>query len=435
MNRSPNFLSGSAAFLALGMTATTLAPIVISAPAFAATFTDIRTHWARPFIEPLGAENIITGYPGNKFNPNDPVTRAQVTAMLRQAFVNNKNIQLSNQFDIAAAENFINYTYEDGRTSRTRLRSTDKLTRAQVLVAITKGLGLEPTNAPEEVLNNFTDASKIPDYAVDSITAATEHGLVVSYPNVAYISPAKIATRADVAAFMYQALVHEGAFSPLSSRVQASRYIVEGTVDDNQASVPYNNPNNSTGGYNQTRQNEQYRIAQGTLINVRYLQSDKVVVAPGETLNMTLLVADDIRNSKGEVLIPRDSQIQGQVVPRYSGSQFLGGQFVAQRVVVGNRTYNNVNLTSQLVTGQKPNDVSQQTLQNSAISAAAQVLLGRVTGGRINPGNILGSVLSGQIPNPQQQTTNQLTIIDPETDLRLTFGNDFYVNGVASSTR
>jgi hypothetical protein len=432
MNRSPNFLSGSAAFLALGMTASAIAPIVMTAPAFAATFSDIRTHWARPFIEPLAAENILTAYSGSKFNPNDPVTRAQANTMLRQAFATNK-VQLSNPFDIAAAENFLNYTYADGSSSRTRLRSTDKVTRTQVLVAITRGLGLQPSNAPEEILKNFTDAAQVPDYAVDNIAAATENGLVVNYPSVAYFSPTKIATRADVAAFIYQALVQEGAFSPLSSRIQASQYVVQATVDNNQASTPYNNP---TGGYNQPVQNEQYKIAQGTLINVKYLQSNKVVVAPGETLNMTLLVADDIKNAKGQILIPKNSEIQGQIVPRYSGSQFLGDQFVAQKIIIGNRTYNNVNLTSQLVTSQQPTSVNQQTLQGSAISAAAQVLLGRVTGGRINPGNILGSVLSGGLPNNnQQQDNNKLTIIDPANDLRLTLGNDFYVNGFANTTR
>src|SRR6476661_4549593 len=151
MNRSPNFLSGSAAFLALGITASAIPPIVMTAPAFAATFSDIRTHWARPFIEPLAAENILTAYSGSKFNPNDPVTRAQATTMLRQAFATNK-VQLSNPFDIAAAENFLNYTYADGSSSRTRLRSTDKVTRTQILVAITRGLGLQPSNAPEEIL-------------------------------------------------------------------------------------------------------------------------------------------------------------------------------------------------------------------------------------------------------------------------------------------
>jgi hypothetical protein len=165
-------------------------------------------------------------------------------------------------------------------------------------------------------------------------------------------------------------------------------------------------------------------------------------VTPGETQTITLLVAEDIKNSRGEILIPRDSEIEGQIVPRYNGSSFLGAQFVAQRVVIGNEFYNNLNATSSLVTGQATNQAGKPAIADAAISAAAQVLLGGGIGrgGSIGDifgsgsgiggiGNILGSVLSGRGSTQQRQQDGQI-IIEPEKDLQLTVGSDFYVNRV-----
>jgi hypothetical protein len=80
--------------LVLGLAAGAAAPIVISAPATAVNFVDVQSHWARPFIETLAAENIISGYSDRTFRPDQPVTRAQFAAMISQAFDEN-NVQLS----------------------------------------------------------------------------------------------------------------------------------------------------------------------------------------------------------------------------------------------------------------------------------------------------------------------------------------------------
>lgn len=241
------------------------------------------------------------------------------------------------------------------------------------------------------------------------------------------------------------------AADPVSSQTPAN-YVVQVSNGNNQ--VTNTSSSNQTIINNSTFQNSEYQIPRGTIINVAYKVSGTLAVFPGETQNLTLTVAQDIKNAKGEILIPRDSQIEGQIVPRYNGSSFLGSQFVAQRLIVGNQSYNSLNATSSLLTGQQSTGNLgglQQTIGNAALNTAAQVLLGRVTGqgggvgdilgqvgsignilGQVGSvGNILGGVLgSGSSNQPQQ---NSQIIIHPATDLQLTVGSDFYVSTITNA--
>jgi hypothetical protein len=242
---------------------------------------------------------------------------------------------------------------------------------------------------------------------------------------------------------------------PSSSIIQASNYVVPVSTGSNSSNT--SSSNNATGSTNQTPNNSSYKVPKGTIITVGYKVSEKVVVFPGQTQNLTLTVAKDIKNSKGEILIPKNSEIEGEIVPRYNGSSLLGSQFVAQRLIVGNQSYSNLNATSLLI-GSQPSKGGvlggiQRTIGDAALNTAAQVLLGRVTGqvgesvGDIlnqagNAGDILSQVgsardilngvLTGRGSNQQQQQNGQVTI-NPAKDLQLTVGSDFYVNTIAKA--
>jgi hypothetical protein len=282
-----------------------------------------------------------------------------------------------------------------------------------------------------------------------------------------------------------------------SSKTNSSPYIVQVVPANNQTtnnnsiaqttnnnSIPKTTNNNSiptTINNNLNTQTVDYKVPQGTRINTEFRSSDKIVVNPGETRNVTLTVTQDIFNSKREILIPKDSQIEGQIVPRYNGSSFLGSQFVAQRLIVGNQSYNTLNATSILFNQQSTANQGglQQALGSAAVNTAAQVILGRVTGnsgnnngilgqaanvaggllgqgGNNNSGllgqlgsvaggvlgqggnnsglggqlgtaaSVLGNVLTNSGSNQQQQ--NGQIVIDSKNDLQLTVGSDFYVN-------
>jgi hypothetical protein len=431
----PYRTSKSAVFLTLGMTANIVVPIVISAPVIAAEFSDVEAHWARPFIEALAEENVISGFPDGTFKPNAPVTRAQFAAIVRQAFNENKVREARGFTDVTAnywATPAINEAYETGFMSgypNRQFRPSEEIPKVQVLVSLASGLRLSPKTQPTDSLKVFRDATEIPTYAVNGVAAATEKSLVVNYPNVSYLNPNEVATRGDVAAFIYQALVNQGDLQPLANNLAASNYIVRETVPSTQTTTTNSTTTTTTNSSN--TQNPQLRVTRGTKIPVTYLASDKVVVTPNETINLTLEVANDIQNSENKVLIPKGSKIEGQLVPRYSGSKFLGTQFVAQRLIVNNQSYTNLNATSNLVTGEKPSDVNNSTVQNTSATSAAQTILGTILGRSVN----VESILTGRTTTPQttQDTVDTLVIIDPETDLPLTFGSDFFVTSIASS--
>jgi len=423
MNRFSGFSSGPAALLVLGISTSAVAPIVMSVPATAATFSDVSNHWARPFIESLAQAKIINGFPDGTFKPERPVTRAEFAAIVQATFHEqgtreaHKFNDVPNKYWAASA---IEKAYSIGFMTgypNNMFRPEEKITRVQALVSLANGMHLNNNSNTQTVLNAYRDSKDIPAYAIDSVVAATTKNLVVNYPNVNFLKPNQLATRADVAALIYQAKVNLGELPPLDSQLAASNYIVGGASKENQSLT--------------------LRVPQGSKINVSYTASQRVVVTPGETLNMTLMVANDIKNTQGEVLIPKNSQIEGQLVSRYSGNEFQGAQFVAQKLIIGNKSYNNINATSSLINSQQPTNLMGigRTLQNAAMTAAAQAALAKITGQGINVGNILSSVLTSQAQDNQPQDKDKLIIIEPQKDLNLTLGSDLYVNGLASVQR
>ena len=87
-------------------------------------------------------------------------------------------------------------------------RPAENIPRYQVLVTLATGLGLEPSGDPVTILQNFSDRDQIPKWAISQVAAATEAGLTVNRPgfDLQALKPQEPATRAEVAAMIYQTL-------------------------------------------------------------------------------------------------------------------------------------------------------------------------------------------------------------------------------------
>ncbi len=188
------------------------------------SFSDIsQNFWARDFIAELARQDIITGFPDGQFRPNEPVTRAQFAAMIRKAFEKTKVRNAINFRDVSTsywAYNAIREAYEMGfldMASGSEFNPNQSLTRLQVMVALTKGLNYSASSSTESVLRFYSDAASIPADVRTLVAAATERGIVVNYPNVKTFSANTVATRAEVAAFLYQAMVSTGQMVAISS--------------------------------------------------------------------------------------------------------------------------------------------------------------------------------------------------------------------------
>ena len=102
-------------------------------------------------------------------------------------------------------------------TSGSEFNPNQSLTRLEVMMALTKGLNYSASSSTESVLRFYSDAATIPANARTIVAAATERGIVVNYPNVKTFSANTVATRAEVAAFLYQAMVSTGQAVAISS--------------------------------------------------------------------------------------------------------------------------------------------------------------------------------------------------------------------------
>ncbi|BAT53272.1 hypothetical protein NOS3756_22310 [Nostoc sp. NIES-3756] len=250
-----------ATLLALGMTAMTINPFIVLKPVSAQTpvptetpgtttpteapasttssFSDVSSdYWAQPFIQALAQRNIIAGFPDGTYRPNQAVTRAEFAALIQKAFNQQAVRQLSGSgfSDVPAnywASEAIREAYETGFLSGypgNVFRPNQQIPRVQAIVALSSGLNLSTTETASGVLSNYyADASAVPDYAVNSVAAATQSNIVVNYPNIRQLNPTTSLTRAEAAAFLYQALVRQGQLQPLATNVAAANYIVGGT--------------------------------------------------------------------------------------------------------------------------------------------------------------------------------------------------------------
>jgi parallel beta-helix repeat protein len=185
-------------------------------------FKDVPTgYWAKPYIEALASQNFIAGFPDGTFKPNEPVTRAQFATIVTKALnpttkrpaINFKDVP-SNFWAAAAIKSAYQSQFVSGYPDGT-FKPQQQIPRVQALVALANGLGLTATN--QNVLSFYNDVAQIPNYATGPVAAATSRQLVVNYPTVKQLAPNRQATRAEVAAFVYQALVNAGRAQPITS--------------------------------------------------------------------------------------------------------------------------------------------------------------------------------------------------------------------------
>lgn len=406
--------------LAWGVSLSAIAPLFSTLPASAQTnFSDVSLgYWARPFIEKLAEKNVIKGFPDGTFKPDQPVTRAQFAAIVRQAFDRESTRQYRGFADVPTnhwAQPAIDKAYSTRFLSGypgNLFQPNQRIPKVQALVALASGLELEPDAPTDEVLATFRDAADIPGYADKGVTASTEAGLVVNYPNANFLNPNQQATRAEIAAFVYQALVDQGDLEPIPDKARANNYIVklDGTSSPGKPSTPIN-----TGSI----------IASGSKIPVRYPGPNKVnlIVAPGETVETTLEVAEDIANAAGTVLIPKGSLIEGTLVPVNVGTT-PGTQFVAKTLKVGTRTYDmrassdpQVAVSRQSV---KPNDI-----KGAISTAAGRTILNSVLGSGFNLGSLLtGALLSGVGTSPSAPKDSVIVVDPASLELTIQAGLD-----------
>jgi parallel beta-helix repeat protein len=202
------------ALVALNRAPAIASPYIVNVNLPTPIFTDIQGHWAADFVQGLASQNLISGYADGTFKPDASINRAQYAAILAKAFNPAAKRNAATFPDVPAnfwAKSAIDQAYRGGFLSGFpdgTFKPNQNVLRLQILLSLVSGLGFPTAN--QSVLAAYDDRNLIPQNSLDTVAIATQQRIVVNAPTVRQLNPLREATRAEVAAMVYQALVQAG---------------------------------------------------------------------------------------------------------------------------------------------------------------------------------------------------------------------------------
>ncbi|MGL5062735.1 MAG: S-layer homology domain-containing protein [Microcoleus sp.] len=180
-------------------------------------FTDVSNkYWAYPFIIALADRKIFTDFTDSKFRPDEPMTRAELAKLIQRMSdekPRRKPLDFKDVKDGTPAAKAIDRSVTTGYLRGypdNAFRPDKEVSRVEAIASLASGLNLKTSTKSSKILQSYTDRKKVPKWAVDKVAAATEAGIVVNHPNPELLQPNQTATRAEVAAMIYQAMAKEG---------------------------------------------------------------------------------------------------------------------------------------------------------------------------------------------------------------------------------
>ncbi|MBL1210843.1 hypothetical protein [Geminocystis sp. GBBB08] len=216
-----------------------------------------------------------------------------------------------------------------------------------------------------------------------------------------------------------------------NQKLRINNYNRPNSNSNNPNSNWNNNSNNSNSNWN-NNSNQLSNLGNlnvGTIITTTLPSANKILVTPEETLAVTLVVRDNVRDKSNQIIIPAGSQIVGEVRPSGQGSRFI-----ANTVVLKNGNRYPINATSRVVTRTETVTVGKNDnaiWQGALAGAAAGTLLGAITGDKaIATEEVLGGAGFGALAGLllRKDRTQELISINPEQDLNLTITSNFVLN-------
>ncbi|BAY12118.1 conjugal transfer protein TrbI [Calothrix sp. NIES-2098] len=194
----------------------------------------------------------------------------------------------------------------------------------------------------------------------------------------------------------------------------------------------------------------QYNINQSRTITIPYnvtfpvtYEKEKVIVNPGESLPLTLKIANDIIDNNRNVLIPRGTEVVGRLEPvnlngrsssdRNNNNNNKGVRFVAQELVFASGKRQPINASSRTITQTERISKGSDTgniLTDAAIGAGAATVIAAITGNRkievLEPlgGAAVGAVASILLRKKQAD----VFVLRPEQDLDITLNSSLVLS-------
>ena len=195
--------------------------ISLTVPAFAATYSDLTNHWAKPYMEALATAGYITGYTDGTMKPDKNITYAETLTMLSRLYtltdIQSETIE-ADYGAIAKANvpSTLSWAYKNiqiclasGIITETELKSvnlTANISKEQLAVYLIRAAQLTSTaDALNNVQLTFSDAANVSSSCVGSVAELVTLG-VVKGDEKNNFSPKSNVTRAVVATMLSRTL-------------------------------------------------------------------------------------------------------------------------------------------------------------------------------------------------------------------------------------
>ena len=199
----------------------------------AATITDINGHWAQASINKWITAGFISGYPEGSFKPDHKISRAEFVTLISKAF-KKQNLKAKCSFaDVKQSDWFYSMVvsgeaggYISGYEGDT-FRPNKPISRQEAAVIITRLLQLN-TNS-NNVNMGFKDAVKFPSWSITSVKAVVENKIMKGYADGTFKAEQSI-TRAEAVQALDRAYSTVMAFQGIKGVVKMDDIPVEGAL-------------------------------------------------------------------------------------------------------------------------------------------------------------------------------------------------------------
>ena len=175
-----------------------MSAVLLSSSMSAYAVNDISNHWAKDYIEKFIDAGVINGYEDDTFRPNNNMTRAEFATVLSK-LLDDPSVPTDHRytdvpesawyFDAVQKLCTLQIISEDEK-----FNPQNNITREQVMVMLARATRLTATDT--SVVNKFSDANTISDYALDAVAAFVENGYTNGYQD-GTIRPKNNITRAE----------------------------------------------------------------------------------------------------------------------------------------------------------------------------------------------------------------------------------------------
>ncbi len=184
-------------------------------------FADVEGHWAKDAIDNMASRTIINGDGNGNFRPDRNITRAEFAAIvvralgLAEGMGENKFRDVSSQdWYCGYVETAITYGIISGYEDNT-FRPNVQITREQAMTIIARAMKITKLNTElydsdiTTLLDNYTDAVDISNYARENAAACVKAGIISGKGNET-LAPTDNMTRAEVSVIVQRLLQKSG---------------------------------------------------------------------------------------------------------------------------------------------------------------------------------------------------------------------------------